>query len=81
MRAETRYAKAPDGVYIAYQVVGDGPIDMVWQFDWLGNVDTVWQHPALASWFRGLASFSRLVLHDRRGIGRASCRERVFRTV
>jgi class 3 adenylate cyclase len=69
---ETKYAKTPDGVYIAYQTVGDGPIDIVWQFDWLGNVDTIWEYRPSAEWFRGLASFSRLILHDRRGIGASS---------
>jgi class 3 adenylate cyclase len=69
---QTRYAKTPDGAYIAYQTVGDGPIDIVWQFDWLGNVDTIWEYRPLAEWFRGLASFSRLILHDRRGTGASS---------
>ena len=69
---ETRYAKTPDGVYIAYQTVGDGPIDIVWQFDWLGNVDTIWEYQPYAEWFHGLASFSRLILHDRRGTGASS---------
>ena len=69
---ETRYAKTLDGVYIAYQTVGDGPIDIVWQFDWLGNVDTIWEYRPSAEWFRGLASFSRLILHDRRGTGASS---------
>src|SRR4029079_5935956 len=67
-----KYAKAPDGVYIAYQTVGDGPIDIVWQFDWLGDVDTVCEYPPSAEWFRGIASFSRLILHDRRGTGASS---------
>jgi hypothetical protein len=40
----TKYAKTSDGVYIAYQTVGDGPIEIVWQFDWLGNVDTIWEY-------------------------------------
>jgi len=69
---QTRYAKTPDGVYIAYQTVGDGPIDIVWQFDWLGNVDTIWEYRPYAEWFHGLASFSRLILHDRRGTGASS---------
>ena len=69
---ETRYAQTPDGVYIAYQTVGDGPIDIVWQFDWLGNVDTIWEYRPYAEWFHGLASFSRLILHDRRGTGASS---------
>ena len=69
---QTKYAKTPDGAYIAYQTVGDGPLDIVWQFDWLGNVDTIWDYRPYAEWFRGLASFSRLILHDRRGMGASS---------
>jgi class 3 adenylate cyclase len=69
---QTKYAKTPDGVYIAYQTVGHGPIDIVWQFDWLGNVDTIWEYRPYAEWFHGLASFSRLILHDRRGTGASS---------
>ena len=69
---QTKYAKTPDGAYIAYQTVGDGPIDIVWQFDWLGNVDTIWEYRPSAEWFHGLASFSRLILHDRRGTGASS---------
>ena len=69
---DTRYAKTADGVYIAYQTLGEGPVDIAWQFEWLGNVDTIWQAPQYAEWFRGLASFSRLILHDRRGTGASS---------
>ena len=47
MIPETHYAKTPDGVYIAYQTIGDGPIDIVWQFEWIGNVDTIWQYPGV----------------------------------
>jgi class 3 adenylate cyclase len=69
---ETRYAKTPDGVYIAYQVVGEGPPDVAWQFDFTGNVDLAWEEPGFESWLRGLASLSRLILHDRRGTGLSS---------
>ncbi len=68
----TRYVKTPDGVYIAYQVVGDGPVDMVWQFDYFGNVDAIWEHPLWAYYFGGFAKFSRLILLDRRGTGQSS---------
>ena len=71
-RPETRYAETPDGIYIAYQTVGDGPIDIAWQFEWIGNVDTIWGYPGYADWLRSLASFSRLILHDRRGMGASS---------
>jgi class 3 adenylate cyclase/pimeloyl-ACP methyl ester carboxylesterase len=65
---ETKYAVTPDGVYLAYQVVGEGPVDLVWQFDIFGNVDLVWE-TALADWYGEFASFCRLILHDRRGTG------------
>jgi class 3 adenylate cyclase len=69
---ETRYARTPDGVYIAYQVTGEGPVDLVWQFDFVGNVDLAWEEPVYALWLPGLASFTRLILHDRRGTGLSS---------
>lgn len=72
MNPETGYAKTDDGVYIAYQTVGDGPIDISWQFEWVGNVDVIWEYRPYAEWFHGLASFSRLILHDRRGTGASS---------
>jgi class 3 adenylate cyclase len=70
--SETRYETTPDGVYIAYQVSGEGPVDLVWQFDFVGNVDVAWEEPSYAIWLPGLASFSRLILHDRRGTGLSS---------
>ena len=72
MNTRTGYARTDDGVYIAYQTLGSGPVDIVWQFEWIGNVDTIWGFRPYAEWFRGLASFSRLILHDRRGTGASS---------
>lgn len=69
---DTHYAVTPDGVYIAYQIMGDGPIDVVWQSDWPGNIDMDREDPILGIWFEELASFSRLILHDRRGVGLSS---------
>lgn len=69
---DTHYAITPDNVYIAYQVVGDGPIDVVWQSDWPGNIDIEQEGLLYRIWFEELASFSRLILHDRRGIGLSS---------
>lgn len=68
---DTRYAKTPDDVYIAYQAVGEGPIDLVWQLDHTGDVDLVWEGP-LGRWLREFAGFSRLILHDRRATGLSS---------
>ena len=66
---ETRYAKTDDGAYIAHQVVGDGPLDLV--FMWLGtsHVELAWELPSFARVFHRLASFSRLIRFDMRGSG------------
>lgn len=65
---ETRYAKSGD-VNIAYQVVGDGPFDLVYVPGWVSNVALMWEEPAHAHLLRRLASFSRLILFDKRGTG------------
>jgi class 3 adenylate cyclase len=66
------YARAADGAYIAYMVAGDGPIDLVWQFDYFGNLDVIWEPPEYGRMLEGLASFCRLILHDRRATGLSS---------
>jgi pimeloyl-ACP methyl ester carboxylesterase len=65
----TRYARASDGVSIAYQVIGDGPRDLVWVPGWISNVEAAWGEPTMARFFERLASFSRLILFDKRGTG------------
>jgi pimeloyl-ACP methyl ester carboxylesterase len=69
---DTRYATTDDGVYIAYQVAGEGPVDVAWQFDFLGNVDVMWDSPIFGPLFRGVVLRARLILHDRRGTGLSS---------
>jgi pimeloyl-ACP methyl ester carboxylesterase len=66
---ETRYAKTVDGVHIAYQVVGEGPVDLVYVSGWISNVDLNWTHPDYARFLRRLGSFSRLIIFDKRGVG------------
>jgi len=66
---QTRYAQAPDGVSIAYQVLGDGPRDLVWVPGWVSHLEAAWEEPTLARFFERLASFSRLILFDKRGTG------------
>jgi class 3 adenylate cyclase/pimeloyl-ACP methyl ester carboxylesterase len=63
-----RYA-VHDGVHIAYQVVGDGPIDLVYSSGIWSNLEIMWEWPAWARYLNRLASFSRLILFDMRGIG------------
>ena len=72
MIPETQYARTPDGIYIAYQVAGEGPVDLVWQFDFLGNLDLVWEEPLLRVLLPRTALGARLILHDRRGTGLSS---------
>jgi class 3 adenylate cyclase/pimeloyl-ACP methyl ester carboxylesterase len=69
MVPETHYAKTADGVHIAYQVVGDGPVDMVMVMGWATNIEAMWDDPDFARFLRRLASFSRLILFDKRGVG------------
>ena len=66
---ETHYAKARDGVSIAYQVVGDAPRDLVLVPGWVSHLEAAWDEPSLARFFERLASFSRLILFDKRGTG------------
>jgi class 3 adenylate cyclase len=66
---QTRYAKSPDGVSIAYQVVGDAPIDLVWVPGWVSHVEAIWEEPSAARFLERLSSFSRLILFDKRGTG------------
>jgi pimeloyl-ACP methyl ester carboxylesterase/class 3 adenylate cyclase len=64
----THYAKSGD-VHIAYQVVGDGPIDLVLVHGWISHLEYQWEDPALARFLNRLASFSRLIVFDKRGTG------------
>jgi pimeloyl-ACP methyl ester carboxylesterase len=68
MTPETRYAKSGD-VNIAYQVVGNGPRDLILVPGWMSNIEVFWDEPAVARFLRRLASFSRLILFDKRGTG------------
>ena len=65
---ETRYARTNDG-HVAYQVIGDGPMDLVFIPSWLCNVDVMWEEPSLARFLRRLATFCRLLCFDKRGAG------------
>ena len=65
---QTRYAKS-GGVNIAYQVLGEGPIDLVFVPGWVSHVEYGWQVPSYARFLRALASFARVIVIDRRGTG------------
>src|SRR3989304_1598541 len=68
MRPITRYAKSGD-VNIAYQAVGDGPRDLVYVMGWVTHLELFWDEPSVARFMERLASFSRLILFDKRGTG------------
>lgn len=65
---ETRYARSGD-VSIAYQVVGEGPFDLVFAPGWVSHVEEAWELPELRRFLERLASFSRLIVFDKRGTG------------
>jgi DNA-binding SARP family transcriptional activator/pimeloyl-ACP methyl ester carboxylesterase len=68
LRPPVRYARCPDGVHIAYQIVGDGPIDILAVPGFVSHLDMWWDAPT-DRLVRQLASFSRLILFDKRGMG------------
>ena len=65
---ETRYAKSGD-VRIAYQVVGEGPFDLVYVPGAMSHVDLIWDDPARARYFGAIAEWCRVILFDKRGTG------------
>lgn len=67
-RPRTHYARNGD-VHIAYQVFGEGPIDLVLVPAWLNQVEHVWTLPSCAGWLERFASFARVITFDRRGTG------------
>src|SRR5438067_10555893 len=68
MAPETRYARSGD-VNIAYQVTGQGARDLVYVPGWVSNIELMWEEPAMARFLDRLATFSRLILFDKRGTG------------
>ena len=68
MQPETRYARSKDG-HVAYQVVGDGPLDLVFIPAWASNVEAMWEEPSFARFLHRLSMFSRLLCFDKRGSG------------
>ena len=73
----TRYVKS-DGVHIAYQVVGEGPFDLLFVPGFVSNIESMWQSPDQSAFFRRLASFSRLIVFDKRGTGMSDRGSQIF---
>jgi class 3 adenylate cyclase len=65
---ETRYA-TNSGLHVAYQLAGDGPVDVVLLTQWFSNVDSQWDVPPLAAFIRRLGAFGRVLTFDKRGTG------------
>jgi class 3 adenylate cyclase len=68
-RPVTRLAKAPDGVSIAYQVIGDGPLDLLFPAAMGIPIDLFWDEPSFVRFAKRLGGFSRVLLVDYRGSG------------
>lgn len=77
MHPETRYVKSDD-VHIAYQVLGDGPLDLLFVPGFVSNIEATWQSPERSAFFLRLASFCRLILFDKRGTGMSDRGSQVF---
>lgn len=68
MKPETRFTQVGP-VSIAYQVFGDGPVDLVIVPGWISNLDTFWEEPSVVRFFDRLSTFARVILFDKRGTG------------
>ncbi len=64
----TSYAKSGD-IHIAYQVFGNGPVDLVFVPGFVSHIENYWEEPSFSRWLRRLAGFSRVVMFDKRGTG------------
>jgi class 3 adenylate cyclase len=69
MTPETRYARTTDGTHVAFQMHGDGPIDILVLRAWYSNLDHEWREPILSGIYRRLGSLGRVIRLDRRGTG------------
>jgi pimeloyl-ACP methyl ester carboxylesterase len=68
MLPDTRYAKSGD-VHIAYQVFGEGPLNLVFAPPFVSNIEICWEQPDWARWLLCLASYARVAMFDKRGTG------------
>jgi len=68
MQPRTQYAKSGD-VHIAYQVFGEGAVDLVFVPGYVSHIENYWDEPSFARWLRRLGNFSRVIMFDKRGTG------------
>jgi pimeloyl-ACP methyl ester carboxylesterase/DNA-binding winged helix-turn-helix (wHTH) protein len=69
VKPRIQYATSTGNVNIAYQVVGDGPLDLVFVMGWVSHLEYFWKEPSFARFLTRLSTFSRLILFDKRGTG------------
>ncbi|MEA2462047.1 MAG: hypothetical protein QOH90_2224 [Actinomycetota bacterium] len=69
MQPDTHYTQSTGGVNVAYQIVGDGPRDLVMVPGWIFHVEIAWEHPAFEAMMRRLTKSFRVILFDKRGTG------------
>src|SRR6202043_4045495 len=74
---ETRYVKSDD-VHIAYQVLGQGPLDLLFVQGFVSHIEAIWQSPQASDCLRRLASFCRLIIFDKRGVGMSDRGSQIF---
>ena len=67
-RPRTHYARSGE-VFIAYQVLGSGPVDLVFVPSWVSHIEQLWEFPPFARMIERMAGFARVILFDRRGSG------------
>jgi pimeloyl-ACP methyl ester carboxylesterase len=68
-RPLTRYVKTPDGVHLAYQILGQGPRDILFVPGLMSHLDLIWDEESTAGFFRRLSGLGRLILFDKRDTG------------
>src|ERR671923_1161904 len=66
--SDIRYARSGD-VSIAYQVIGEGPVDLVFVTGFVSNLAWAWEHPKIVQFYERMGAFARMVRFDRRGTG------------
>lgn len=68
-RPQTRYAVTDDDIHIAYQVIGDGPVDVVFVHAFVSHLELFWDLPSYERFIRELSSWARVIVFDKRGVG------------
>jgi len=68
LKPKTNYTKSSE-FNLAYQVIGEGPVDIIYIPGWVSNIDMMWSEPRLAAFLTRLTLFSRLIIFDKRGTG------------